>query len=167
MPRFSASRLAHDGRERLREELFRIVAALRSLDEVRRFLRDLCTPSELVMFMRRIHVASLLLDGTSYDDIRKCLRVSKSLVQAVSRKLSMENGGFEIACKVFIEIEEEIRDEVSVALKREDPHSLESHMRRFAGYYMGAHLSRHAPKMLRNAAAAHSRRRDLKRRKKT
>lgn len=165
MPRFSAYRLAQDVRERLREELFRLIAGLKSLDEVRAAFRDVATPTELLSFMRRIHVASALLKGSSYHEIKKAVRVSRSLIHSVARKLAKDGSGFEILAGRLGEIQAELRDEIGVAIGRTDPHSLESHMKRFAGYYMGVHLARAAPKLARNAIAARSRRRSLRRKK--
>lgn len=167
MPRFSPFRIAHDARERLREEFFRTIAALRSLEAVRSLMRDPHSPTESLMFMRRLQVAFLLLDGMAQKDVRKRLRVSRSLVRDVSSRLSRNGPGFEAAYRNRKDIEEELDEEISIALKREDPRSFESHMRRFVGYYSGVRLARAAPNMIRNAAAAHARRLSMKRKKKS
>ena len=77
--------------ERLTNELCSALLAPRSRDEMRRLLRDLCTPSELRALAERWHVARLL-DGTnlSYRDIHEKTGVSTTTIVRVGRFLRQE-----------------------------------------------------------------------------
>ena len=63
----------------------------RSREDMRRLLRDLCTPSELTALAERWHVARLL-DGTdlSYRQIHDGTGVSTTTIVRVSRFLRQE-----------------------------------------------------------------------------
>ena len=72
--------------------LYEIFNSLKSTQEIKLFLRDILTRSELRMIKRRWHVANLLLDPFGYD-IRWVSRKSKTSTQTVSRMKSiLENG---------------------------------------------------------------------------
>jgi len=75
-------------------EFYDIVTNLKSKQEVIGFFMGLLTPSEALMFARRIQIAQLLLDEKSYDDIRKALGVGAATVTAVSRWLYDEREDF-------------------------------------------------------------------------
>ena len=68
----------------------------RSREDMRRLLRDLCTPSELTALAERWHVARLL-DGTdlSYRQIHDGTGVSTTTIVRVGRFLRQEgNNGY-------------------------------------------------------------------------
>ena len=72
--------------------LYEIFNSLKSTQEMKLFLRDILTRSELRMIKRRWHVANLILDPFGYD-IRGIARKSKTSTQTVSRvKSVLENG---------------------------------------------------------------------------
>ena len=54
-------------------ELFAAIASLRTTDEVERFLRDLCTISELDAMAHRWQVAQLLDEGLPYLEVARQL----------------------------------------------------------------------------------------------
>ena len=51
------------------ESLFRAFLTLRTPAEVRQFLQDLCTPSEVEAMVDRWRTAALLREGRSYREI--------------------------------------------------------------------------------------------------
>src|SRR5216684_167565 len=53
------------------EELFATIASLKNRDETERFLRDLCTISELDAMAHRWQVARLLDEGLPYLEVAK------------------------------------------------------------------------------------------------
>jgi TrpR-related protein YerC/YecD len=73
------------------DELCDALLTPRSRDEMRRLLRDLCTPSEIRALAERWHVARLL-DGTnlSYRDIHDGTGVSTTTIVRVGRFLRDE-----------------------------------------------------------------------------
>ncbi|MGE3623242.1 MAG: YerC/YecD family TrpR-related protein [Bdellovibrionales bacterium] len=65
---------------------------LRTVDEARRFLRDICTPKEIVDLADRWWVARLLDEGKhSYRDIHDMTGVSVTTIGRVARFLQQEN----------------------------------------------------------------------------
>ncbi|MFC1659380.1 YerC/YecD family TrpR-related protein [Pseudomonadota bacterium] len=67
------------------------ILKLKTSDEVRRFLRDLCTPSEIKAFEERWTVAQLLYDGSfSYCKINEMTGTSTTTITRVARFLNKE-----------------------------------------------------------------------------
>lgn len=79
--------------------LARALLALRSEDEVDRFLQDLCTPAELRAFAERWRVAQLLDQGRlSYREIAEATGASTTTVTRVARFLrDMPYQGYRVA----------------------------------------------------------------------
>lgn len=75
-------------------EFYSMVASLRNRDEVKKFFKDLLTLSEVVMISRRIQVAKLLLEGKSYEEIRKDLKVGFANICQVEKWLYNGFGGY-------------------------------------------------------------------------
>jgi TrpR-related protein YerC/YecD len=81
------------------EELFETIARLRNTDETRRFLRDLCTRSELDAMAHRWEVAKLLDEGLSYLEVAKRAHASTTTVTRVAQWLHNGEGGYRLALK--------------------------------------------------------------------
>lgn len=74
------------------KELGAALLHLRTADEARRFLRDICTPKEIVDLSDRWWVARLLDQGRhSYRDIHDLTGVSVTTIGRVARFLQQEN----------------------------------------------------------------------------
>jgi TrpR-related protein YerC/YecD len=80
-------------------ELFATIASLRSTDETRRFLRDLCTRSELEAMAHRWEVAKLLDQGLPYLEVAKRAHASTTTVTRVAQWLHNGEGGYRLALK--------------------------------------------------------------------
>ncbi|HEY5803243.1 MAG TPA: YerC/YecD family TrpR-related protein [Lysobacter sp.] len=70
---------------------------LRSPEEVRAFLEDLCTPAELEAMNDRWRVVPLLLDNVPYREIHDRTQVSVTTIGRVARTLERGAGGYAIA----------------------------------------------------------------------
>ena len=79
------------------DELADAVLALRGRDEVRRFLRDLCTLPELEALAHRWQTADLLEQGVSYLEIAERVPTSTATVTRVAQWLRNGTGGYRIA----------------------------------------------------------------------
>jgi TrpR-related protein YerC/YecD len=79
------------------EQLYDTIAKLRSRDEVRRFLRDLCTQSELDALAHRWEVAQLLDEGLPYLEVSKRAHASTTTVTRVAQWLRNGEGGYRLA----------------------------------------------------------------------
>jgi TrpR-related protein YerC/YecD len=77
-------------------ELARAFVALRSQAEVIRFLRDLCTVTELREFGERWHVARLLDGGRSYAEIGRETGASSATISRVNQWLRYGRGGYRL-----------------------------------------------------------------------
>lgn len=71
--------------------------ALQSSDEVKRFLRDLCTRAELEALAHRWLIARLLDQGCSYLTVADRAQASTTTVTRVSQWLHHGAGGYGIA----------------------------------------------------------------------
>ncbi len=88
MGRFDYRGLSAEKRREFLDRLADIVAHIRKKEEARFFLERLLTESEVVMLMRRLEVAELLLDGLTYEKIRRKLGVGTSTIYIVDKWLT-------------------------------------------------------------------------------
>jgi TrpR-related protein YerC/YecD len=80
-------------------ELFGAISSLRNPDEVERFLRDLCTRSELDAMAHRWEVAQLLEQGLPYIEVARQAHASTTTVTRVSQWLRNGEGGYQLALR--------------------------------------------------------------------
>lgn len=66
----------------------------RTPEELRAFLRDLCTPAELEALVDRWRVVPYLLQGYAYREIHDRTSVSVTTIGRVARFLQQGNGGY-------------------------------------------------------------------------
>jgi TrpR-related protein YerC/YecD len=81
------------------EELFAAIASLRTKDEAERFLRDLCTLSELDAMAHRWEVAQLLDEGLPYLEIARRAHASTTTVTRVAQWLHRGEGGYSLVLR--------------------------------------------------------------------
>jgi len=67
---------------------------LSSVEEMRAFLHDLCTPAEIEVMVDRWRVVPHLLEGTSYREIHERTAVSITTIGRVARYLNQGSGGY-------------------------------------------------------------------------
>ncbi len=79
------------------EGLIQALLGLRSPGEVRAFLEDLCTPSELEAMADRWRVVPLLVADVPYREIHDRTGVSVTTIGRVARCLADGNGGYSLA----------------------------------------------------------------------
>lgn len=79
--------------------LYKAFLTLESEEQVRQFLLDLCTPSELEAIVDRWWTASLLNEGRSYREISEETGVSVTTIGRVARYLNMGEGGYRLALR--------------------------------------------------------------------
>ena len=79
--------------------LYKAFLTLESEDEVRQFLLDLRTPSELEAIVDRWWTASLLNQGLSYREISQQTGVSVTTIGRVARYMNMGEGGYRLALR--------------------------------------------------------------------
>ena len=75
-----------------------LVSALtrpRNEHEMRIFLEDLLTAQEIVEIARRMRVAKLLYEHTTYDEIARLTGASTATISRVNRCIRFGEGGYE------------------------------------------------------------------------
>ncbi|MEL7537631.1 MAG: YerC/YecD family TrpR-related protein [Pseudomonadota bacterium] len=75
-------------------ELCKALLRLKRPDDMRAFLRDLCTPAELQALVDRWQVVMMLSEGHAYRRIHELTGVSVTTVGRVARYLSDGHGGY-------------------------------------------------------------------------
>jgi TrpR-related protein YerC/YecD len=89
--------------EQLAEEpldaLCRAMSVLDTIEEVKAFLQDLCTPAEIEALSDRWRVVPYLLDGVAYREIHDRTAVSVTTIGRVARFLSDGNDGYQAAIR--------------------------------------------------------------------
>ena len=88
---------SHTWLKREIKELCDAMATLRSADELGRFLRDLCTLSELEAMAHRWQVVRLLDEGMPYLQISRRTHASTTTVTRVAHWLRHGEGGYRLA----------------------------------------------------------------------
>jgi TrpR-related protein YerC/YecD len=88
----------YDGEDiRELDALAEALLSLRSVEEVKRFLRDLCTRAELEALAHRWLIARLLDEGLSYLTVAERAEGSTTTVTRVSQWLHHGAGGYQVA----------------------------------------------------------------------
>lgn len=81
------------------DDLFRAVLKLRSLDEARRFFRDLLTEKEIMEFAQRWKVARLLERKVPYREIGRQTWMSSTTIARIQKWLKRGRGGYQFMIK--------------------------------------------------------------------
>ena len=87
----------HPWRTRQMSDLADAILTLRSRTELERFLRDLCTVSELEAMAHRWEVARLVDRGLPYLEIAATTHASTTTVTRVAHWLRYGEGGYRLA----------------------------------------------------------------------
>ncbi len=76
------------------ERLYRAISNIKSPEECRNLLEDLCTIKEIKDMAQRLDTAILLDKGYNYQKIASEVGVSTATISRVSRCLSYGSGGY-------------------------------------------------------------------------
>ena len=87
-----------------KDELFKAILQLTTVEECYDFFEDLCTIRELESMAQRLHVAKLLTEGRVYSDIVDITGASTATISRVNRSLQGGNDGYSV---VFSRMKEE------------------------------------------------------------
>ena len=82
------------GKDRAREDLFSLFAAIGSAEDIGKLLADLCTYTEIEQLAQRLMCAKLLLKGYTYSKIIEMTDISSATLSRVSRCLRHGSGGY-------------------------------------------------------------------------
>jgi TrpR-related protein YerC/YecD len=81
------------------DDLYNAILQLNSLDECRRFFRDLLTEYEIKEFVERWKAAKMLADGIPYTQIEAETGLSTRTIARVGRWLKKGKGGYSMMLK--------------------------------------------------------------------
>lgn len=114
MPQVSKRYLATDIGKRIFEVFEKTLIDLRDKNEVKNFIADIFTPTERIMFSKRLAIAVLLTKGYDYRTISSILKVSFATINSVLKQQTINGSGYKAATekiltsealeKVFLEI---------------------------------------------------------------
>lgn len=79
------------------DALFKVIATLKTQEDVKKFFIDLCTPSEILAMSGRWKAVQMLDKGLPYREIYELSGVSTATVTRIARCLSFGTGGYQIA----------------------------------------------------------------------
>jgi TrpR-related protein YerC/YecD len=79
------------------DDLIAALLALRTPDELQRFLRDLCTRAELEALAHRWQIVQLLDQGLPYLEVAERAHASTATVTRVAQWLNHGTGGYRTA----------------------------------------------------------------------
>lgn len=156
MGAFNLNSLPKQNRIRLIAEFYDTINSLKDRNEVRLFFKDLLTPNEIAMLMRRLEIAVLLESGVTYDKIVKLLGVGKPKIANIHKILLTEGNGYKLAIDRLLE------DRKKRIKKEEDekinPLSIRGTAKRCPNYFVLFNLidslieSKNDPEMKKKAA---------------
>ena len=89
------------------DRLFESILSLKTKEECRAYLEDLCTIKELQDMAQRLDTAVLLSRGYSYKKIMEQVDVSTATIGRVSKCLNYGTGGYQTAIEK-LEMREEM-----------------------------------------------------------
>ena len=78
------------------EKLIEALLSLKTPDECRCFLEDVCTVKEIQEISQRFLVAEMLFDKKIYNDIARETGASTATISRVNRCLTYGSGGYEM-----------------------------------------------------------------------
>lgn len=78
--------------EKMINELYGLIASLKSADDCRDLFQDMCTNKEIEQMAQRIKAARLLLDGKTYNQVIEETDISSATLSRVSRCVQYGNG---------------------------------------------------------------------------
>lgn len=79
------------------DNLLQAFADIRTPEECRAFLEDLCTIKEVQDMAQRFETAILLSEGKNYQEISSQVGISTATISRVSRCLNYGSGGYQTA----------------------------------------------------------------------
>ena len=74
------------------QDLYRLIAELKTPEECRLLLEDLCTVKEIEKMAERIFAARLLLEGKTYNQVMEKADISSATLSRVSRCVQYGKG---------------------------------------------------------------------------
>lgn len=95
MGKYSAiKKMSRQAQEELFIDFAKALSSVRNSVEAANFIRDLLSEAEVVMLARRLQVARLLMNGYTYEDIEREMKVSNTTIAKVQTWLNLYGDGY-------------------------------------------------------------------------
>jgi len=76
------------------DELFKAILALETEEDCYRFFEDVCTINEIHSIAQRLHVAKLLYEHKTYNEIEEVTKASTATISRVNKCLNYGADGY-------------------------------------------------------------------------
>ena len=101
MPQVSKRALGLDIRREMFQSLFHALAKISDENGIAKVLDDILTPTERIMFAKRLMAALLIDRWYPYRDISELLKMSTTTINAVHRELRKRGEGYRMIFALF------------------------------------------------------------------
>lgn len=135
MAHFLLDHLPKEQRIQLIGEFYDTIHSLKSRDEIRAFFRDLLTPDEITMLMRRIEVAALLIADFTYEEIHKLIGVGRGKITNVQKILRRGGEGYRVAIDHLLD-NRKARLQKRARQRKLQESPFEQEKRRYPGHFL-------------------------------
>jgi len=108
MTKISKFKIEPENLNKLLNNFWSAIAAFENKQQVKIFLNDLLTHTEMKMLAKRIQIAKMLLEGYDYRAIKGVVKVTDSTISNISNKLESGTDGLEFAVKFLIKTEQDV-----------------------------------------------------------
>ncbi|MEK7160571.1 MAG: YerC/YecD family TrpR-related protein [Patescibacteria group bacterium] len=78
------------------ENLYKVILALKNINEAKKFFRDLLTEREIIEFSNRWQAAQMLDNKDSYQKIQRVTGLSTRTIARISKWLNRGEGGYKL-----------------------------------------------------------------------
>lgn len=78
------------------DDLFEAILSLKNKEDCYRFFEDLCTVKEIHALSQRLHVARLLKDNKTYNEIEEITGASTATISRINRCLVYGADGYKV-----------------------------------------------------------------------
>ena len=75
-----------------KEELFELIASLKTAEECKLLFEDLCTVKEIEQMAQRVKAAKLLIEGKTYNQVMEQTDISSATLSRVSQCVQYGKG---------------------------------------------------------------------------
>ena len=92
MPRYNLQKLTPKTRKVLFNEFCKAVLKLKNAKEANEFFSDLFSFTEFGMLARRLLAAKMLIDGYTYEEVSKKLKMGPDTIERINKNLNFGSG---------------------------------------------------------------------------
>ncbi len=88
--------------DEMKKQLYKVIASLKTPENVEMFLEDLCTCKEIDYMAQRVEAARLMLEGATYQQTIGQVGISSATLSRVNRCILYGNGGYNKILATFL-----------------------------------------------------------------